>query len=862
MKLWNRLRESLGGERVDADISSEIESHIELRAEQYMAQGMTPQAARREARRQFGNRLQIQEDARSMDLFPLVEQARRELRQAWRGLARRPGLVTVAVASLALGIGANAVLFSAMDAVFWKPLPLKDPSRLVEIQQRRNGQNTGGNPARTRDYHAQLTSVEGVGGLYGESAILPTDAGPRRVVGIRTFGPMLGILGLEPARGRRFTQEEEQGATVAILTDRFWRDYFSGASDVLGKTLATKTGSYTIIGILPPSASYPRDADFWAPATKDLQGATRRASFLSMIARLRPGVTLQKLSAELAPIHASMAKQYPDTDTGIGGTPLPLRDGAAAQARQPILLAWAAVAVVLVIACLNLASLLLARGFERQREATIRAALGASRWTLVRTFLTESLLLATGGTIAGLLLAAWGVDLVASYLPSTNPLRVDYRVMLFSIALAMLSALFFGLVPAWQTARAGLAGNLNELSRASASVRRLWLRGAMVVAQTALSLLLLGAAGLLLASFENQRRAPLGFTPDQLIATRVNLSWDSGDDALRGFIAKALERLRALPGVEDVGLTDRLPLEGESQSGEVILRAREVDPLLAKTKVNNRTVTARYFTTMRIPVRAGRLFEVRPGRHEAVVNEAFARKFFPDVNPVGQFISLGRQTKAEEVDWLEITGVMGDLRLRGDSAASAPEVFHSYEHSYWPLLTFVIRTSMPLDRMAPAIREEIRRIDANQIVDGIGTVETELGAALNTPRLIMTVAVAFAIVALLLALIGLYGVLASDVSQRQREFGVRLALGATRGEILWQSLQRGVLLAGAGVVLGIAGSLFLYRFLGGVLYGVEPLDPRWIGGAAFLLLLAAVAAVGRPAWMGASVDPAITLRHE
>lgn len=861
MSIWKRLRESLGGTKAESEINAELESHIELRAEQYMAEGMTPGEARRAARRQFGNRLQIQEDTRSFELFPALETLRRELRHALRGLSSRPGLVTVAIASLALGIGANAVLFSAMDAVFWKPLPLKDPERLVEIQQLRNGERTNGNPERTRDYHAQLKSVEGVGGTYGESTILPTDAGPRRVVAQRTFGPMLTLFGIETARGRRFTAEEERGAPVAILTDRFWRDYFSADQAVLGKPLVTKTGTYTIIGVLPPTVPYPRDADFWAPATKALQEGGRRASFLSSIARLRPGATLQTLTAELQPLHASLAKQYPDTDTGLSASVGPLADDSAPHARQPILLAWAAVAVVLLIACLNLASLLLARGFERQREATIRAALGASRWTLVRTFLTESFLLAAGGAVAGLLLAGWGVDLVASYLPSTNPIAVDYRVVLFSFALALGSALFFGLVPAWQTARAGLAGNLNELSRSSGNARRLWLRGLMVVAQTALSLFLLGAAGLLLASFQNQRSAPLGFTPERLLATRINLSWDSGDQVLHGFIRQSLERLRALPGVEDVGLTDRLPLEGESQSGEVLLRARELDPQLAKTKVNNRTVTASYFTTARIPLRAGRLFEVRPGRHEAVVNETFARKFFPGVSPIGQFVSLGLN-REKKPEWIEITGVVGDLRLRGDAAVAPPEVFHSYEHSYWPMLTFVLRTTTPIDRLAPAIREEIRLIDPNQLVDGIDTMEGALGAALSTPRAITTVAVSFALVALALALIGLYGVLASDVHQRQREFGVRLALGATRGEILWQSLRRGALLAAGGITLGIAASFALNRFLSGMLFGVEPLDPRWLGGATFLLLVAAAAAVARPAWTGASVDPAVTLRHE
>lgn len=859
MNLWQRIAGSLGGRHIDADLDQEIQSHIEQREEQLIAQGMRPGEARREARRQFGNRLRIQEDVRAVDLFPWLESTLRELRQAFRALSARPGLVAVAVSSLALGIGANAVLFSAMDAVFWKPLPVRDVASLVDIQQLRETRPTGGNPARARDYDQRLTTVEGVGGYYTEGVIVPSDAGPRRVRAFRTFGPLARILGVAPVKGRAFTRDEEWGAAnVAWITDSYWRAQFNGDADVLGRQIRTGTGAFTIVGILPASAAYPREIDFWAPADKGLQGPNRAAAFMGMTARLRPGVTREKLDAELRALNAALAAQYPDTDRGVSALVQPLRDEVAGEARLPLLVTWGAVGVVLLIACLNIASLLLARGLERTREATIRAALGASRWTLVRTFLAESLLLSFGGAITGLLVAVWGIDLLAGLVSTTNRPALDGRVLVFAFFLALACALLFGLIPAWQTARAGIASNLNELARSSAGVRRLWLRGAMVVAQAALSLLLLGVAGLFLASFENQRQAPLGFVPENLIAVKVDLSWDTDRAKLHGFTREVLSQLGALPGVEQVAMTDRLPLAGESQSGEIKLRGRELAPLLAKTKVHHRSVSDGYFATLHVPIRAGRAFESRPNVHEAVVNETFARTFFPNENPIGQVFAQAR----EKSDWMTIVGVTGDLRSRRNAAASTPEFYHSFDRSYWPLLTFVARTNVPADRLAPAVREAIRGIDPNQIVESVATVEDELGAALNWPRRFLWVSAAFALVALSLALIGLYGVMASDVHQRRREFGIRLALGATRSEVLRQSLWRGAKLALVGVALGVAISLVAQRQAAALLYGVAPGDPRWLAAAALVLLVAALVATWRPAWRGASLDPAITLRHE
>jgi putative ABC transport system permease protein len=863
MTLWQRIRQTLGsGQQADDEISRELQSHMEMREEQLIGQGLAPAEARREARRQFGNHLKIQEETRSVDLFPALEAAQRDIKQAIRGLSSRPGLVGVAVASLALGIGANAVMFSAMDAVFWKPLPLPEPERLLEIRAQRNGDVSNGNPARTRDYHQRLTTVEGVGGYYGESAILPGENGPQRVAGYRTVGPVMKIVKLEPVLGRRFTEAEERGETpVAILTDSFWKSHFSADPGVIGRPLVTSTSTYTVIGILPARAVYPKDVDFWAPAARELQGENRAASFLGVVARMKPGVTPGQVEAELKTLHAALAAQYPDTDQGLTGRAAPLGDSIAPQARLPLLAAWAAVAVVLLIACLNIASLLLARGMERAREATIRAALGASRWALVRTFLAESAALAAAGGGLGLLLAAWGIDIVAGFLPSDNRVTLDYRVVLFSLLLAVACAVLFGLVPAWQTAQTGLAGRLNELSRASSSSRRLWWRGAMVVAQTALSLVLLGGAGLLLASFENQRRAPLGFTPAQLVAARVKLTWDTPTEKLHGFTRTALERLQAVPGVEAVAMADRLPLEGNSQTGEIVLRGRELPPVLAKLTVNNRTVSSGYFATLGVPLVRGRMFEGRPNVPEAVVNQTFARTFFGTEDPVGRQFAQARG-KRDEYRWVTITGVVRDLRFRPDAAEAAPEFYRSFEQNYWPELTFVARSPLPPGQLAAGIRTAIAQVDANQIVENVDSVEDQLAGTLDTPRRMMQVTVAFALLALGLALIGLYGVMASDVQQRRRELGIRLALGATRGEVLRQSLVRGAKLAGLGVALGVVASLLTQRLMGDLLYGVAPGDLRWLGAAAFLLLAAALIAALRPAWVGASLDPAMTLRHE
>jgi len=791
----------------------------------------------------------------------VLDALQRDIRQAFRSLSRRPALVAVAILSLALGIGANAVVFSALDALFWKPLPVPEAHRVVELVDTRNGEPRNGNPARARDYSERMQSVAGVGGLYGEAVILP---GPQRVKAIRTFGPVLGTLGYRMALGRAFTPEEERGAApVAVLTDAFWRRHFGGNPQVLNQPLRTAAGVFTIVGVLPPAAVYPRDTDFWAPASRDMQTDNRGASFIAMYARLRPGATVAALTAELAPLNAALARQYPETDKDIAARVLPFRDHAANEAQTPLLAMAGAVALVLLMACLNLSSLLLARGLERRKEAAIRASLGASAAALVRTFLAESLLLALAGGAAGLLLALWGVDALAGVLPSENPLAVDARVVAFTLGVTLLCAFLFGGLPAWQTARAGVGGRLSGWVRASATVSRMHWRGVLVAGQTALCLLLLTAAALLAGSFLRQKQAPAGFSPVQLTAARVNLSWDTPPDQLHGFIRQTLDRLAAMPGVEAAGVTDRLPLEGETQSGEIVLRGRELPPALARTRVHNRTASASYLgETLRVPLRAGRLFQAQPNRHEVVVNQTFAERFFPGVDPVGQAFAYGRQKAGTPPRWLEITGVVGDLRQRPGQTVPAAEYFHAPENSYWPMLTFVVRSSAPVGAVAANIREAVRQVDASQVVESITPIEDALGTALNQPRGLLWLSAAFSAIALLLALIGVYGLMASDVTQRTREFGIRLALGASRSQVLQAALRRGVALMLAGIAAGAAAAYFTNRLLTGLLYGVEPADPRFTLAAALLLLIASLAAALGPAWRGSQTDPAVTLRHE
>ncbi len=795
-----------------------------------------------------------------------------DIRNGGRQLRRSPGFTSVAVASLALGIGATSALFSVVDAVLLKPLPVPEPARLVQVLETRKGEQRGGGPARLIDFQAART-LTGVTGFYGEGVTVRGDSGPERITALRTFGPVMRVLMLAPVLGRGFTEAEEKGLgqPVALIAHRVWQKRFGGGQDVLGKTLSLGAASCSIVGVLPPSIEFPEKTDVWIPAPASFQNLDRTSTFLSIVARLAPGVTLAGAQSEIQTINARLSTAYPATDRDIDVRLKRLQDHIVEDSRTPLLALFGAVTGVLLIACVNVAGLLLARGWSRQRESAIRVALGAGASRLVRLRLVESLWLACLGGALGLILAYEGVQLLKALLPEDTPrlaaVTLDWRVALFTLSACLCCALIAGLPAAWQEVRGSLARRMKQGSAGSVGAGSQNLRSSLVVAQVALSMTLLAAAGLLAHSLLRLQRVPLGFQAEQTLSMVSAFAWDTPDAKIRRFADGILERAASIPGVEEAGVVDRLPLSGGAQSAPVAVRGRELAPELARLPAGWRTASAGYFRTLKVPVLAGSLF---PDRVDAsspkvvVVNERFAKRYFPGEDPVGQLVKLHpRAGPVEDKAWFRIVGVVANVRSTLRELNPLPEAYQPWGQTIWPLMGFVVRSQGgdPLS-LAGAIRKAAAEVDPNQPIADLQPLGSVVAESSASSRVQTGLLAGFAGAALLLAAIGLYGLLSGEVARRTQEFGLRLALGAEPSRLLRNALGRGVRLTALGVVAGIAGAVGAGRLLSSLLFEVSPLDSSSIVGAAIVLASVALAACWIPARRAARVDPMVALRHD
>jgi putative ABC transport system permease protein len=777
-----------------------------------------------------------------------------DLLHASRTLRRRPALVLTAVASLALGIGANSAIFSVVDAVLLKPLPFPDSERLRIVAEFREGQPSGSNPARLRDWDTQLPGIEGATGFYGEGVIQVSDGEPRRIRALRFFGRPFSVFAMQPALGRAFTPAEErgEGEPVAILTHGYWQRMFTGETWSGTRTLTLSGVTYTIIGVMPATFTYPEDVDVLTPGPAGVQATPRSAGFLQVIVRRKPGVSDAQLQSQVDSAATQMARDYPNTDNGRSARVRPVLDDINSDARTPLLALMGAVGFVLLIACVNLSGLLLARAVERRRESAIRSALGVSRSGLIRLYLAESLLLAAAGGVAGILLGAYGLDLMKKILPAgisrLSSATLDWRVMVFAAFVTLLCGILSGLAPAWQASRASVTEGLRDANAASSGVTRSRARRALVTAQVALSMILLAGAAMLAGSLLELRKSPLGFQPSNVVTLEIAFPWDSPKDQLDEFNRAALERFAAIPGVTATGWADRLPLEGGTQSGDVRVRGKEVTPQVAALEVYRRGATAGYFAAMRIPLLRGRLFAERENVREVVVNETLARALFGTGNPIGQSIAFPDRASGE-LRWNEITGVVADVRQSATGPRTVPEAWLPMQRVYWPLASFAIRSSAPAAAVISAARDAVRQIDRNLVIDRIATMEQKVELAREEPSVRTWLVSGFAIGALLISLIGLYGMVAGELAQRRREFAVRMALGAGRADIFRTGLRAGLLVTAAGAAIGLAASIVAFRSATSLM-------------AALLLCLAAAAACIRPALRAAHTDPARALRDE
>lgn len=865
MGFFDKLRGTFSGGKRE-EIDEELAFHLEESTRASIAAGLTPEEARHEARRKFGAVGRLREETRDASVFDSLESLGRDVRFAVRGLARRPGLAATVIASLGLGIGATTIVFSVFDGMFLRPMPFAEPERLVVIEERRNGERQGANPARLRDYREQLKGVEGVTGVYGEGMVLSGRGDARRLTALRFFGDALGLLGVRPQAGRGFTREEAfaRAALPAMLTDAAWRKHFSADRKILGQVLELDRRAYTVIGILPADFDYPDGADLWIPAAGDFQEGGRAGSWFQMVARTR--VPLAALDAELAAVTARLRAAYPATDGGITARAVPLQEYETAAARPVGVLLLGAVGFVLLIACLNIAMLLLARAAERRRESAIRLALGAGAGALARLALLESVGLALAGGLVGVALAALGLEAFKQLLPVDAPrlsaVALDGRVLGFALALTLACGLLCGLRPALEGARLPLAGVLQAGGRSTGGRDRFRARGALVVAQVLLSMLLLTGAALLMRGLLGLLERPLGVTMDRVLTVQVPLSWEMPFERVRAFHHRALPLLAALPGVRSVGLADRLPAHGGTQNGALVVRGRDFDPATQPKDIGRRAVNPGYFQALGIPLRRGRLFnEPRDEKspREAVINEELARRLFPAQDPVGEWISFDVK---EPRRWMRITGVVARVQRDVREPAAPAEVYVSHRELFWALPAYVIAVSGDPAALAPAVRRVFRQVDPHLPLGDVLPLAESVARQTRDPRVLTGLMAAFALAALALASIGLYGLLARDVAERTQEIGVRLALGAAPGDVLALTLKRGAALAGAGLLLGAAGSVPLARGLAAELPGFIQLDPLAFALAAGVLLAVALAASYWPARRASRVDPLVALRHD
>jgi putative ABC transport system permease protein len=804
----------------------------------------------------------------------------KDMRYAVRTLLKSPGFTAVAVLALALGIGANTAIFSVVKAVLLSPLPYPDPERLVWVREINPGADILDEPASAPDYNDWRTegrSFEGVAAYgYAGGTITDGDREPERVAGLSTSANFFQVVGVAPALGRGFLPGEDATGKnrVVVISHALWERRFGANPNAVGQTITISGNPHTIVGVAPASFKTPvpgpKPPDLWFPIAFNFDESRRRSDFLNVFGRLKEGATVEQARAELEGIAARLAQEHPGTNAGWTVKVEPLHERVVGNVRQALWVLMGVVGFLLLIACANVANLLLARAAGRRQEIAVRTALGAGRGRLVRQFLTESLLLGLAGGALGLVLAAWGVELLVALSPGNIPrleeVGLDARVLAFTFGVSALTGVVFGLLPALSASKTDLSVSLKEGgsrgATAGAGARRL--RSALVVSEIAITVVLLAGAGLMIRSFNAVQSVNPGFRPEHIMTFDFALPMTKYKEEPQraAFFEQLTTRAAALPGVERAAVVDSLPLSG---SGSVLGFVIEGQPPLPPEKVQDAdffSVTPDYFDVMGIPlVRGERLSE----RHRsdvpdvAVINETMARRYFPGEDPIGKRLNLGDPAT---VPWITVIGVVGDARTGGLDKEPYPQMYVPAAQFPQRAMTFVARTSGDPSAVAPALRRELAALDRDLPLYNVSTMERVLSDSISRRRFQMILIAAFAGVGLLLAAVGIYGVISYTVAQRRHEIGVRIALGARAADILRLVVGQGLGLTLAGVGLGLAGAFALTRVLASLLYGVTATDPLTFACVSLALLGVALLACLVPARRATKVDPMIALRYE
>ncbi|MBF5043555.1 ABC transporter permease [Aggregicoccus sp. 17bor-14] len=803
-----------------------------------------------------------------------------DFKLALRKLRKSPGFAFIAILTLALGMGANSAIFSVINTVLLDPLPMRQPDQLVRLYDTdRRTDKFPSSALNFRDIRAQATSFTDMMAVDSSDLSLTGVGGePERLQGAEATASFFSVLGAQPALGRGFAPDEDLPgkSKVVVLGNAVWKRRFGGDAGIIGRSILVGGEPHTVVGVMPPGFDFPLNAQLWRPVTWEksmVDPENRGAHFLSVYGRLKPGVSLQAADQEVKRIAKGLEQQYPKNNTGVGARLVSLREEVLGDVQPALLVLLAAVAAVLLIACANLSNLLLARAASREGEISVRLALGASRGRIVRQLLVESTVLALLGAALGLLLATWGLDALVALgpeeLPRLQDVSIDSRVLAFTGVLALLTSGLFGLIPALQASRVELSRSLGEVGKGgSTGGPRQRARNALIVAETALAVVLLVAAGLLMKSFVRLQQVELGYRTDHVLAVDLSLpttQYPEASPAVAQFYDQLLSRVRALPGVKSAGTSVHLPLSRRNMAN-IIQDLSRPEPEPGKGDITEvRLVSQGFVETLRVPLLRGRLLTDQDGTTEGnravLINEEAAKKYWPGEDPLGRTVKLS-------ADWGKgllggvVVGIVGNTRFVTPTREPKPETYVPYAEAWANDMSLVVHTDGDPLALASAVRAEVRSLDKNLPVANVRTLDALMGAAVSQPRFFMLLVGVFAGLALLLASIGIYGVVTHAVSLRTRELGIRMALGADARQVVGMVLGQYLRVTGAGLALGVGLAYLASRLLDSMLYGVGGGDPLTYVGVALLLGTVALAASYLPASRATRIDPALALRQE
>ena len=883
-RMLRRARLLISRRSFERDLEDELRFHAEMLASHHMAGGLSSADAGLLTHKEFGSMVRFREEVRDARGLTPIDNLGRDLRLAVRALIRSPGFTIIALVTFALGIGSNTAIFSIVNAAVIRPLPYSNAPRLVRLFETVKDHSATGpvSVMNWLDWRTLGTSFDAVGGFYNTMAMLDGEDEPERIRQGVVSADVLPMLGTSPMLGRFFAPDEEIRGNhhVVVLSEHLWRRRFAADAAVVGRSISIEGTAHTVIGVMPAGFNFPpgpRPVDMWAPFVPPEQALDPRSRgwhWMQVIALLKPGVSVERADLEMKEIAKRLQDEHPVQQANRSARAVTLHESLVGDARVLLFVLLGAVFLVLLIACANVANLLMARNAARRKEVAVRMALGASRRRLTYQFLTESVVLALAGALLGLGIAQLSLRVLRAAgqeaLPIHGAVTLDWRVLITLLGAAVLCGLVFGIAPALQLSKADVRSGLQDLTvKATAGNDMTRFRRVLVVAQIALSLMLLVGAGLLMRGFIALQSTPPGLDPDRVLTARVavprRLAGADGSGTTQ-LMRPFLERVRAIPGVNAAGATSLLPIEQAGAEASFWVDRRPWPEPGNEPLIEVRSVSPGFIRALRIQLKAGRDFteaDDSTGVAKTIVNESLVRRLLPGEDPIGRRLLQGSEQRFTE---FEIIGVMADVKQAGLAAAARPEMYTSYADPSidWTGgdMSLVVRTTTPEMSIVPQVREALREVARDVALLNIRPMEEVIERSLTSRKLTLMLFGIFAGVALVLALSGLYGVIHYLVTQRTREIGIRVALGARVSRVVAMVVGQGALLVGAGILIGTVGALLLSTVLGGMVYGVGVRDPLTFAAVPLLLTFVALLATLVPAWRAARVDPVIALREE